>query len=181
MSKVPESSRSRVKKEIGDFIVTEILSQLQDGDSPVVGESFPTLNKQYAKDEKGGDRTPNLDLDGDMLNALTFKNTDDGIKVGIFKSSELGKADGHNKFSRSNNNRIPQRRFIPKPSQSFDPEIRREVKRIIKENESEGRISRPSENGEFRQTITDFSTVTTTEVTVSDVFDDFLVDFFREK
>jgi hypothetical protein len=86
---VPKSQRTKAKDEIGEFLVGEILEQLSQGKSPVSGESFKRLSKEYADSEKGGDTTPNLELEGDLLNALEYKRTRDGIKVGIFRSSSF--------------------------------------------------------------------------------------------
>lgn len=136
LSKVPRSRRSDVKEQVGEFIVTEILRKVEEGRSPVSGRgSFKKLSKQYASEEKGGDRTANLELDGDMLDALTSKNRKgDTIEVGIFKSSQVPKADGHNNFS--GDSKLPTRRFIPKGDESFKRDIMTGVKRIIELNES---------------------------------------------
>lgn len=112
---------------------------VRTGKSPVDGEgSFKKLNKQYANDEKQGNRTPNLTLEGDMLaeDSFKWKFTKDGIEIGVFKDNQVDKADGHNKhFSRKGN--LPKRRFVPKKSQRYIKDIRDEIKDIIKENESE--------------------------------------------
>ena len=76
LSKVPTNSRTRVKKDVGEFIVNEMLISMEKGDSPVQGENFPKLSGEYAVAEKDGDTTPNLDLEGDMLNSLKFDVTD---------------------------------------------------------------------------------------------------------
>ena len=86
---------------MGEFVVNEILRSVSEGKSPVSGRrQFKILDEKYAKDEKGGDRNPNLELGGDMLDALTFKPMPgDSLEVGIFDSNEVPKADGHNNFS----------------------------------------------------------------------------------
>ena len=94
LSDIPKEKRKTVKKEIGDFVVEEILIAVSKGQSPVIGEkrNFKKLKPDYAKAEKGGDRNPDLELLGDMLDSLTFKNTTKGIEVGIFKATEVPKA-----------------------------------------------------------------------------------------
>lgn len=176
LSKVPTNKRPEVKKEIGDLIINEILKSVEQGKSPVSGESkFKKLNKKYAKDQKHGNTTPNLELEGDLLDSLTFKNTKQGIEVGIFKSSEVPKADGHNNFS--GKSRLPKRRFIPGESQTFKRGIKSEINQIIQENEREPTRRAPTEP--VFGTFTDVSTATTTAVETTDLFDDFLEDFFN--
>ena len=125
------SDRTEAKKEIGDLIVNEILRYVQDGNSPVAGYSaFKKLNPVYAKEEKGGDKTPNMELNGDMLDALEFiSRRGSEIEIGIFKSSQVGKADGHNNFS--GDSKLPLRRFIPDENESFKRDIESKIKTII--------------------------------------------------
>lgn len=132
---MPSQNRSQAKSEIGDFVVNEILRFVGSGKSPVAGEkaSFPKLDKNYAEDKKGGNTTANLDLQGDMLDALTFKNVAGGIEIGIF-GDEAPKADGHNNHSGESS--LPRRRFIPDEDQKFRGRIESGVKKIIKEFET---------------------------------------------
>lgn len=125
------ADRTEAKKEIGDLIVNEILRYVQDGSSPVSGyRQFKKLNKEYAKEEKGGNTTPNMELNGDMLDSLKFESRrGSDIEVGIFKSSQVGKADGHNNFS--GDSKLPLRRFIPDENESFKREIESKIKTII--------------------------------------------------
>lgn len=133
LSDVPSNLKSSAKKEVGEFVVNEILRSVSEGKSPVSGYSkFKTLNKKYADDEKGGDRNPNLELDGDMLDALVFKNASgDAIEVGIFQSSQVPKADGHNNFS--GESRLPTRRFIPEEDENFKRDITNGINRILRD------------------------------------------------
>jgi hypothetical protein len=175
LSSVPKSKHSEVKKEVGDFVKDEILRSLSVGESPVEGETFKKLDKEYADEHKGGNRTPNLELDGDLLDALTYKPTDSGLEIGIFKSSELGKADGHNKWQRANNNRIPKRRFIPRDSQKFDKSIRSGIKDIVDEYKEETR--KP-----FESIFSIEESPERVEIQVGDLFnDDFLESFLRDE
>lgn len=70
-----------------------------------------------------------MELEGDMLDALDFKPTADGIKIGVF-GSDAPKADGHNKLSGKTNN-MPQRRFLPGEGQQYKNSIDREIDKII--------------------------------------------------
>ncbi len=145
------------------------------GNSPVEGEGkFRRLNKTYATDQKGGNRTPNLDLEGDMLDSLTHEITGDGIKVGIFRTSEVPKADGHNNFS--GESKLPTRRFIPDASQDFKSSIKTGITRIIQGFEQNlqdedplGFLSLATVNLASVQTALD-----ATDITIDDVTRDFL-------
>lgn len=129
LTKIPMEKRDKAKQEAGEFLVGEILRFVSRGQSPVQGERFPKLDEEYAKREKRGDTTPNLELEGDLLDSLEFRLTPDGVSVGIFKSSELGKADGHNNFSGLS--KLPQRRFIPKADQKFKNIIESGINQIL--------------------------------------------------
>jgi len=130
LNDVPLSKRKAVKKEVGNFIVEEILRSVSSAKSPVSGGKYKAvLNKDYAKNMKGGNRTANLELEGDMLDALTFKDTDRGIEIGIFKKSEVPKADGHNNFT--GKSKLPTRQFIPKSGQTFNRDIENGVASIV--------------------------------------------------
>lgn len=131
---LPLGVQNKIKNEVGEFLVGTILLTLQDAKSPVAGESFPALSKNY-KEKKialGGVGKPNMELEGDMLSSLAFKPIDGGIELGFF-DSEAAKADGHLKFS-GRENHTPQRRFLPGEGQSFKRGIEQEVKKIILEN-----------------------------------------------
>ena len=111
-----------------------MLLDLGDGKSPVAGRgSFKKLNKEYAGEQKDGNTTANMELEGDMLDALLSKNRKgDKIEIGIFKAKEQGKADGHNNFSGKST--LPTRRFIPNEKERFKKRIRTGIKTIINDN-----------------------------------------------
>jgi len=177
LSKVPRADRTTVKQEIGNFIIEEIMRSVSEGTSPVSGRGkFKILNKQYAKSQKGGDRNPNLDLFGDMLDSLTFKNTSQGIEVGIFRSSQVPKADGHNNFSGEST--LPERRFIPDESEGFKRDIEKGIKDIINDF-SVKEFPRPPIDVVPSKSKT---TPKETSVTIDDLFDDdFLESFLIER
>jgi phage gpG-like protein len=128
---IPLSQQDEVKAEVGDLIVEKIKEFLRQGESPVNGESFDPLSKEYAAKMKGGDKTPNLLFYGDLYDSITFEPSDKGVVVGLIEASEndIGKADGHNNFS--GKSKLPQRRFIPKGRQKFNDEIMAEVNDIV--------------------------------------------------
>jgi hypothetical protein len=128
---VPESVREELVDEVGAYLVESILDYVGEAKSPVAGGKYKaTLNQAYADREKAGDDTANLDLNGDMLQALTFEpDYENGtVKIGIFDSSQTPKAYNHNV-----GDTLPQRQFIPKEDELLKAEIIRGVKRIIEE------------------------------------------------
>lgn len=108
----------------------QILLSVAARKSPVTGDSFDPLSKEY-KAKKTGEGlagVPNLELSGDMLDALDFRVTSDGIEIGVF-GEDAPKADGHNNLS--GKSLLPTRRFIPEEGESFTSSIEDEVNRII--------------------------------------------------
>lgn len=54
-------------------------------------------------------RPVNLELSGDMLEALDYRNIREGIEISIYKKAEAEKAKTHQQGT----DLVPQRRFIP--------------------------------------------------------------------
>lgn len=131
LTAVPKAQQAQLKNDIGQFLVEQILLTVGSAKSPVIGEDWPQLSKDYKikKKQEGLPAKANLEESGAMLNALDYKNTRNGIEIGIF-GKEAWKADGHLKFSGEKNN-IPQRRFIPAEGQSFKKEIESEIENMI--------------------------------------------------
>lgn len=182
---IPRSKRADAKKEIGELVVNEILIYLQDGESPVSGYGkFKKLNKEYADKMKNGDRNPNLELFGDMLDALKYESRKGSeIEVGIFKSKEVPKADGHNNFS--GDSQLPLRRFIPDENESFKKDIESKIKTIIQDyTEESGDDGRGLFDNAVRDrianSITGSALTTSGTVKLSDVLgEDFLEEFLN--
>lgn len=134
---IPQNKRPQVKQDIGELIVEKVLSSVAAAKSPVVGEDWPKLNKEYKakKVSEGFSGKADLEESGDMLNALATKNTrGDNIKVGFFGSQAL-KADGHLKFS-GKQNHTPQRRALPAVDQQFNEDIEQDIDKIIQDAKS---------------------------------------------
>lgn len=151
---VPDDVASDIKADVGQYLVDAILDSVGSGKSPVSGYgSFKTLSKKYADEEKGGRRLPNLDLEGDMLGALTYEVTDEGVEVGIFDSEQARKSFGHNTGFEGHpvlEGLAPERRFIPDDSEDFQKKILTGIDRIIKERvadfEAENDVQSADEN-----------------------------------
>lgn len=126
-----------VKEEIGEYLVEQILAATAESKSPVAGYGkFPSLSKEYKKfkEESGRSGVPNLDFEGDMLSALDYEITDDGLKIGVF-GDQAPKADGHNNLSGASS--LPLRRFLPDIGESFKKDIDAEIEAILSERKVE--------------------------------------------
>lgn len=128
-----------LKDEVGQYLVEQILSDVGSGRSPVRGERWKnSLSKKYKKYKANfsSDLTANMELHGDMLDALKYKTKGGVVEVGIFDYDQAQKADNHNKFSSaSKTTALPKRQFIPneEEGQTFKRDIIQEIERILEE------------------------------------------------
>lgn len=121
-------------KEIAEFVRDEILQYVGDAKSPVSGGKWKaSLSPEYKelKKEISGSSVANMELYGDMLDALEAKVVGNKIKVGWFSGEQAAKADGHNNFSGESS--LPTRQSIPKEGQTFKRDILQGIKAIAKE------------------------------------------------
>lgn len=128
---VPDRLKSRVKREVGEYLLEQTLMSLGEAKSPVSGAKYKrSLSKDYRKEkvEAGRSGVADLEFSGDMKDSFKFKPTDNGIKIGHF-GGEAGKADGHNNFS--GESELPERRYLPKEGERYKRDIQAEVDRII--------------------------------------------------
>lgn len=125
------ATKDKIKGEVGNYLVEQTLLAVADASSPVSGEKFKALSKEYRieKQEQGSPGIPNMELKGKMLEALTFKPTTKGVEIGFINSNQAEKADGHNNFSGSST--LPKRRFLPEEGQNYKSAIESEVNKII--------------------------------------------------
>ena len=127
---------SKTKIEVGEFLLEQMLDSVSKRESPVTGKTFQGLSPKYKKFKKdaGLGTAANLEFSGDMLDALSYVETDKGIRIGVF-GSEAKKADGHNNISGKSS--LPPRTFIPKEGESFTNTIVKEVNAIISDSIAE--------------------------------------------
>jgi hypothetical protein len=131
-----EDEREELYEEIGDYVVTTMLDLLGDGVSPVTGDEFKKLSQKYADAQKGGDQKPNLELEGDMLSALTFEADAYGVKIGIWEEDEAIKAYGHTTGFKGHpvlEGKVAPRKIIPGPKENFAASIKEGIDQIIEE------------------------------------------------
>lgn len=122
--------------EIGDYVVTSMLDYLGDGRSPVNGDQFEKLNSKYANRSKGGDRTANMELNGDLLDALDFEIKDGELFVGFFDDDQAIKAYGHQTGMKGHPwlaGVTPKRKLVPGASEDFDDRIMDGIDSIIED------------------------------------------------
>lgn len=168
--KLPDKILSRVKQDVGEYLVEAILSSAHKSQSPVEGEgSFDALSPQYKKKKvaEGHAGKANLEFSGALLDDLTFEETPNGIELGWF-GDQAGKADGHNNLSGKSD--LPQRRVLPDVGQSFVSSIQEGAEKII--------ADAIADSLEFKKS--DFEDVDS-RATLYDVLDDYFPDFSRSE
>ena len=130
---LPKSLKSRIVKEVGEYLIEQTNLALSQSKSPVSGETFPRLSHDYRemKQKEGLGGSPNLEFTGKLKDAISYRATDKGLAIGVF-GKEAPKADGHNNFSGESS--LPQRRFLPKEGQNYRKAIKDIVDTIVAEN-----------------------------------------------
>lgn len=114
-----------------------MLDIVGDGESPVEGfGSFRKLSKDYAKLK--GTSLANLELEGDMLSALTYEVEEGNwsVKVGVFDPEEAIKLYGHNTGFKGHpwlEGKAPQRKVVPDKKENFVSQISQGIDDIIQE------------------------------------------------
>jgi hypothetical protein len=129
------STRREALEEIADYVRTEILQYVGDAKSPVKGGAWKaSLSPAYAKlkAEISGSSKANMELTGDMLDAMECVITSRGTLELRIKGAEAAKADGHNNFSGDSS--LPAREFIPNEDkgQTFKQPILNGMKQIAR-------------------------------------------------
>lgn len=98
--------------KIAKFITNSVKDNNAGAKSSVKGQvKFAKLSTEYAKAQKGGNRTANLKLKGDYEKSLNTHKLQGNKLRTTFGEDQQGKADGHNNFS--GNSPLPTRQSIP--------------------------------------------------------------------
>lgn len=129
---VAPETKNQIKNDVGEYLIEQILLSVGESKSPLSGERFKALSKDYRakKMAEGAPGVPNLELNGDMLSSLTYEEKDEGIEIGVF-GADAPKADGHNNFSGKSS--LPERRFLPSQGEGFKPSIEKEIQAIVQD------------------------------------------------
>lgn len=140
--KLDDDARSAAIDEAASLVKEQLLSYIGDAKSPVKGYgAFKGLSKEYQKfkEEHSSSAIPNLELYGDMLDALQVRATDDGRLQIVIEGHQADKADGHCQLTgRESDNPLPLRRFIPHAGhgETLAPAILSAVRHIGQQYES---------------------------------------------
>lgn len=120
--------------EAASFLREAVIGYMDSQNSPVAGHgAFRKLSKDYAerKRKMGGSPVPDLELSGDLKQAIKVFSTGNRITIEV-TGDQGGKADGH--CNHSGASKIPLRRFIPDSDESFKKPILDGIARIIKKS-----------------------------------------------
>lgn len=130
------TQKIKTKREIAEYLLTEIENYTRAGISPVDGGEFADLSTKYKKKKqamgKGGQA--DLHLTNAMINAIQARFKENGVELAITNSKEKKKAYNHNV-----GDTLPERPFLPDDSargakKKFAPAIERAIKEIIDAN-----------------------------------------------
>lgn len=117
LDQLTKSDKKDILKNINEFAIDRILSDVGNQMNVVTGKPWrKTLSKEYKefKVKEGGRPYANLELHGDMLDALKGKVVDDNTsEIGIFNNEQAMKADGHCHTEVFGISKLPLRQFIP--------------------------------------------------------------------
>jgi len=132
---INRDTKKVIKDEVGELLLDLILKDTANQRSAVSGQKWKGLSKEYKKiKSKVAPGVANLELTGDMLDALDIKPYRDGIEIGVFGGEDALKAENHNKFTaRSLKTSLPKRQFIPKKDETFRKGIKKELVKLAKE------------------------------------------------
>jgi len=181
LKEVPDQEKASAKAEVAEYLLEQTLRQVANGQSPVAGEGrFRILNPEYARKEKGGRRTSDLELEGDLKDSLiSTPSVGSFIKYG-HEGDQVPKSDGHNQITSkakawAKQSGHPKRRYIPGNGQKFDNSITTGIKRIIEDFKRTAPPSRQdlTEDDDLFQGTTDIRESST-------VRNDATQDFFRD-
>lgn len=129
--KLTRKQKAEVQDQVGQYLYEETQARISEEKSPVKGEPWKkTLSKDYSKRklDEVGNKNADLQFSGRMLDQFKVIPVEEGIKIGVF-GERAPAADGHNNFS--GKSPLPRRRFLPAEGQEYNPQLEREVKRII--------------------------------------------------
>lgn len=139
--KVKRENLDDALEEVATFVKEQILSNTADGKTSVKGGRWVrSLTKEYAKrkSEESSANYANLELTGEMLDALETAVDGRRIKIEIADPEQEGKAEGHLTGQYGSNSRIRPRQFMPwKRGEELSPDIMQGVKEILSRYEEE--------------------------------------------
>lgn len=131
-----KDQKEELLNEIGEYIKITMLDMIGSGKSPVAGEKskWDKLSPTYAKEK--GTKMANMDLEGNMLDALDYDVVKGQLYVGWFDSDQAIKAYGHTTGMEGHpwlDGKAPVRKLIPKDEEKFRVEINKGIQEIIED------------------------------------------------
>lgn len=130
---VPKNKRGEALSAVADYVKEKVLSYVAEANSPVSGHGkFPALSPAYKrkKAEVHGTPIPNLELTGDMLDALEVDYRNSIVTIGIYDNTEAAKAEKHCNYDGT---ATKTRRFIPAPTETFKRDIWNGIREIVQD------------------------------------------------
>lgn len=120
---------SDVLEDIADFVQTKMLETIGGAKSPVNNKPYTGLSKDYRKFKRDfGPAKPNLELQGDMLDALQARivSSRNSVVLEFESGTQSKKARNHDI-----GDTLPKRQIFPHAGESLRPGIRQGVRSII--------------------------------------------------
>ena len=143
-AKLSRSAKAEAAEEIRNYIKEQVLADIGEGSSPVRGGSWKkSLSPDYkaVKSSQSSTSFANLELIGEMLDALDVKIISGNRMSLEVAASQAKKADGNNRGTYGKGTRTnlaKARTFIPyKQGQTLSDEIWDGINSIISEFEDE--------------------------------------------
>lgn len=128
------SEKEELLEEIGEYIKITMLDMIGEGKSPVTGRKWKNLSENYA--DKKGTKLSNMDLEGDLLDALEYEVKRGNLYIGWWDESQAPKAYGHTTGMEGHpwlDGKAPVRKLIPREDENFSAEIRNGIQTIIED------------------------------------------------
>lgn len=138
---IPRENRKEALEAAAEYLKTAMLDYIGSGNSPVSGfGKFPGYTPAYktVKGEQSSSSTVNLELTGELLDALDVSIKGGKLAVDVVGDSELrGKAEGNNLGTYGQSKPIAgkARRFIPVEDETFKRGILTGLRDILSEFE----------------------------------------------
>lgn len=128
------SEKEELLEEIGEYIKITMLDMIGEGKSPVTGRKWKNLSEKYA--DKKGTKLSNMDLEGELLDALEYEVKRGNLYIGWWDESQAPKAYGHTTGMEGHpwlDGKAPVRKLIPREDENFSAEIRNGIQTIIED------------------------------------------------
>lgn len=138
--KVPKDKKKEALDDVKNYVKEQILKHVSQAKTPVMNGNWKQdLSKAYKKikGEQSSVSKANLELSGEMLDALEVNEVNSEKLVIQIAGEQAGKADGNNRgtYGKSKPNPAIARNFIPQEGQELNRTIQSGIKKILQEYE----------------------------------------------